>query len=237
MWSGPRNISTAMMRSWESRPDTIVCDEPFYAHYLKQTGFTHHPVHEEIIADHETDWQKVVQWITDPLPTGTQIFYQKHMAHHMLPHIALDWTAEFTNVFLIRDPREMLLSLLKVLPDVEINETGLSQQVALFDRIRDQTGAEPPVIDAKDVLLNPEGVLRQLCKRIDVEFDACMLRWEAGFRETDGVWARHWYANTSKSTGFASYTPREGDLPEQYHTVWQECQQLYDSLAKFRISA
>ena len=235
MWSGPRNISTALMRAWGNRPDTIVCDEPLYAYYLKETGYTHHPVYDKILATHETDGRRVVQWLTGPLPEGKQIFYQKQMAHHLLDELPLAWTDELTHAFLIRDPREMLLSLLKVLPDATVAETGLPQQVKLFERVRQQTETVPPVLDAKDVLLDPEGMLQQLCQRIDIPFDECMLRWQPGIHETDGVWAEHWYGNVAESTGFAPYQPRTGELPPRHHQLLSDCQTLYDKLASYKL--
>src|SRR5688572_18712403 len=126
MWSGPRNISTAMMRSWGNRPDTIVCDEPLYAHYLQQTQLPH-PGSTEVIEHHESDWRKVVQWLTGPLPPGKSIFYQKHMSHHLLPNIELDWIAQLSNCFLIRDPKEMLASLVEFIPQPTLADTGLPQ--------------------------------------------------------------------------------------------------------------
>src|SRR5436190_9738229 len=151
MWSGPRNISTAMMRSWGNRPDTFVCDEPLYAHYLQKTGYDH-PGADEVIASHEPDWKKVVEWLTGPVPGGKPVFYQKHMAHHLLPEIERDWLASLTHAFLIRDPREMLLSLVKVMPHPAALDTGLPQQLELFRSVRAATGHTPPVIDARDVL-------------------------------------------------------------------------------------
>lgn len=235
MWSGPRNISTAMMRAWSSRADTIVCDEPLYAHYLQHTGYTHHPGYDEIIAAHETQWQPVVASLTGALPAGKHVFYQKHMAHHLLPHISLAWTDTLTNAFLIRDPKEMILSLLKVLPDISVDETGLPQQLALFWRVREHTGRIPPVIDAKDVLCNPREMLTLLCERIGITYDSYMLRWKPGLHATDGVWARHWYRNTANSIEFAQYAPRTESLPAKYLSLWRECQEFYNSLAKHRI--
>src|SRR4029453_12692523 len=132
MWSGPRNISTALMRSWGNRPDTFVCDEPLYAHYLRATG-AEHPGREEVIAAHEADWTRVAARLTGPVPGGKPIFYQKHMTHHLLPGIDRGWMQELTNVFLIRNPREVIVSYLKKNPRLEIEDTGLPQQAALFD--------------------------------------------------------------------------------------------------------
>ncbi|HEX6984335.1 MAG TPA: hypothetical protein VF170_03110, partial [Planctomycetaceae bacterium] len=137
VWSGPRNISTAMMRSWGNRSDTVVVDEPLYAHYLKVTRLPH-PGADEVLAHHESDWRKVAEFLTGPVPGGKRIFYQKHMAHHLLPEIGRDWLSRLTHVFLIRDPKEMLTSLMKVLPEPRVEDTGLPQQVELFERVRDE---------------------------------------------------------------------------------------------------
>ena len=236
MWSGPRNISTALMRSWDSRPDTMVVDEPLYAHYLQHTGYTHHPDYELVIQHHETDWQKVVESLLEPLPANKSIFYQKHMAHHLFDHMTLDWTEQLTNVFLIRDPKDMLLSLAEFFPNPAVEETALPQQVKLFRREQARTGKTPSVIDSRDVLLNPSGMLQQLCESIDVEFDPCMLTWEAGPRVTDGVWEKHWYANVIESTSFGNYRPKLADVPPQLEATYQECQKLYDELAANKIT-
>jgi hypothetical protein len=191
MWSGPRNISTAMLRSWGERSDTFVCDEPLYAHYLLTTG-VEHPGRDEVIASQENDWRRVVEWLTGEIPEGRSVFYQKHMAHHLLPVIGRDWLSNVTSVFLIRNPGEMLTSLIRVTPEVGLNDTGLPRQWELFERQRETTGTAPPVIDSRDVLENPRGVLSALCGALDLPFDEAMLSWAAGPRPTDGVWAKHW---------------------------------------------
>ncbi len=235
MWSGPRNISTAMMRAWDARGDTAVWDEPLYAHYLKTTGLDH-PGADEIIARHESDWRRVVERCLGPVPDGRPIFYQKHMAHHLTPDVDLDWIDGLTNCFLIRDPREMLVSLAKVIDDPDADATGLPQQVRLFERECDRLGEPPPVLDARDVLEDPAGRLRALCARIGVPFTAAMLAWPAGPRETDGVWAKHWYANVERSTGFAPYRPRDEAPPEHLHAVLERCRALYDQLHQHRMT-
>ena len=169
MWSGPRNISTAFMRAFENRPDTFVCDEPFYAHYLQMTGLPH-PGREEVIASQETDWGKVAAWLTGPVPEGKSIFYQKHMAHHLLPDMGREWLSRVTNCFLIRDPRAMLRSLVAKYPNPALSDTGLPQQWEIFDRVRQETGRVPPVIDARDLLANPRALLRVLCDTLQIPF-------------------------------------------------------------------
>ncbi|MBL1217802.1 MAG: HAD family hydrolase [Planctomycetes bacterium] len=235
MWSGPRNISTALMRSWGNRPDTCVCDEPFYACYLKETGLAH-PMAEDVIRHHECDSQAVIRFLTGPLPDGKTVFYQKQMAHHMLPSIDRGWFGQCVHAFLIRDPREMLLSLAKHLEAPTVVDTGLPQQAELFRQVTEVTGEAPAVIDSKDVLENPGRLLRGLCDRFGVPFDGeAMLRWPAGARETDGIWASEWYSEVLKTTGFAQYRPREGALPDSLKRVLEECRPLYEALYEQRL--
>jgi hypothetical protein len=235
-WSGPRNISTAMMRSWGNRPDTHVTDEPLYAHYLS-THPVDHPGVEEVVASGETDWRKVVERLTGPIPNGKSVWYQKHMTHHLLPHVELDWIELLTHCFLIRQPKEMLTSLLAVMPNPALPDTGLPQQVKLFKRVRRQTGQIPPVVDARDVLMDPSGVLSKLCAVLGVSFSDAMLRWPPGRRETDGVWGKYWYANVERSTGFERYEPRERAVPAGHEALLAECERLYQELHRHRIVA
>ncbi len=230
MWSGPRNISTALMRSWASRADTRVIDEPFYAHYLQETGYTH-PGAAEIIRHYETDWRAVIDNL---LGDGADeaIFYQKHMTHHMLDHIDRRWLREVSNCFLIREPRRMLLSLAKVIPEPRLEQTGLPQQVELFNYVRAATGGIPPVIAARAVLQQPEAALRALCAALDFPFDRAMLRWPAGPRASDGIWAKHWYAAVERSTGFAPYQEDDSPVPAGLQALHDECQALYAQLAR-----
>jgi hypothetical protein len=179
MWSGPRNISTAMLRSWGNRPDTFVCDEPLYAHYLLKTGVPH-PGADEVIRCHEADWRKVVAWLTGPVPAGKTVFYQKHMAHHLLPEVNGDWLDRLTHAFLIREPRAVVTSFTKVVGTPRLEDTGFPQQVALFRRVRSRTGRVPPVVDARDVQTDPPRLLRLLCAALDVEYTDAMLSWPPG---------------------------------------------------------
>jgi hypothetical protein len=236
MWSGPRNISTALLRSWGSRPDTIVCDDPLYAHYLWRTGKPH-PGAEEVIRCHETDWPRVVEGLLGGLPEGKTIFYQKHMAHHLLPEMDRGWLSELANCFLIRDPEEMLTSLLHNVPEPELAHTGLPQQVEIFELVRRQTGRTPAVLDARDVLEQPEALLRRLCDALEVEFLPCMLRWEPAPRPTDGVWAEYWYAAVEQSTGFQPYRPKQERVPPALWPLEQQCRQLYQQLYDHRLTA
>jgi Sulfotransferase domain len=235
MWSGPRNISTALMRSWESRSDAIVCDEPLYAHYLLATGDRRHPAYEETIARHETDLPALVRWLTGPLPEGKCVFYQKHMAHHLLTGMDLDWIDSVTSAFLIREPREMLTSLAEVLREPRLEDTGLPQQVALFERVAAHTGATPPVLDAADVLRNPRRTLVLLCEAVGARFSEEMLSWATGPRETDGVWGPYWYEKLYHTTAFATYRPKEADVPPRLKPLLDECEPLYRRLYEHRL--
>lgn len=236
MWSGPRNISTAMMRSWGNRADTFVCDEPLYAHYLLSTRRTDHPGYEQTVAAHETDWRKVVDWLTGPVPNGAAVFYQKHMAHHLLAEMATDWIDALENVLLIRDPGEMLTSLIEFLPAPTLDDTGLPQQVKLFDRLTEKRGQPPPVIDARDVLDDPPVMLRALCARLDVPFDEAMLHWAPGPRQTDGAWAPYWYDKVYQTTSFGKYRPKRAKVPASLQPLLHECEDLYQKLHTHRIT-
>ena len=235
MWSGPRNISTAMMRAWESRGDTCVCDEPLYAHYLQQSGAAH-PGAAEVITHHQTDWRKVVGWLTGPVPEGKAIFYQKHMAHHLLPSVGREWLDRVTHCFLIREPKAMLASLIQVTPEPGLADTGLPQQLELFRVVRERTGQVPPVLDARDVLIDPRSSLSQLCAALDVPFTERMLAWEPGLRPTDGVWARYWYGAVEQSRGFRPYAPRPVTLPSRWNELLRESDNLYEQLFEHRLT-
>jgi hypothetical protein len=236
MWSGPRNISTALMRSFGSRADTAVCDEPLYAFYLARRAVDH-PAREEVVARGETDWRKVASFLTGPIPGGKAVFYQKHMAHHLLPEVGREWLEELTHAFLIRDPREMLLSLERVMPRPSLSDTGLPQQLELFHAVAERVGRPPPVIDARDVLADPEGVLRALCVALQLEFTPAMLSWEPGLRETDGVWAKHWYQDVARTTGFGRRQLRAGELRGELATVHEQCLEPYGELHAQRLTA
>jgi sulfotransferase family protein len=234
MWSGPRNISTAMMRAWGNRDDTIVIDEPFYAFYLKATG-TQHPGADEVIATGETDWRKVVAHLTEPIPNGKQIFFQKQMTHHFLPEVDREWLGAVTNCFLIRDPSEVIRSYIKKREDPALEDLGFVQQAEIFDFVRTQANATPPVIDAKDVLQNPERTLRLLCEAVGVEFSELMLSWPAGLRDTDGIWAKHWYGEVAKTTSFQPYRPKHIEVPQRLREIYERCRDCYQALHKHQL--
>ena len=240
MWSGPRNISTAMMRAWGNRADTTVIDEPFYAHYLKRTG-KKHPGAAEIISGGETDWQKIVSHLTGPIGQSrhkgpSHIFFQKQMTHHLLPEVDREWIVDLTNCFLIRDPREVILSYIKKNPEAELEDLGFVQQCEIFNFVRERTGKAVPVMDARDVLENPERILRTLCAAIGVPFDVAMLSWPPGLRDSDGVWAKYWYHEVARSISFQPYQPREGNVPDRLREIYERCRECYEKLYQHRLS-
>lgn len=232
MWSGPRNISTAMMRSFENRPDCTVIDEPFYASYLASTGLEH-PLRSEVLASQPTNPGDVIEDLMRE--EGESIQYQKHMTHHMLPHIDLDWLDGVINCFLIRSPDEIIASYLGKRDEVQESDLGLKRQVEIFNKVRQREGKVPPVLDAADVLKDPEALLEKLCDRVGIAFMPDMLAWPAGRRGSDGVWAVHWYANVERSTGFAKVRRHDVSLPQQYSELSKVCREYYDELAAYRI--
>ena len=235
MWSGPRNISTAMMRSWESRTDTFVIDEPFYAHYLSVTN-ANHPGRDEIIQNGETDQSIVSKGLISDTDDSCSIYFQKHMTHHMIPSVDREWMKEVINCFLIRNPKDMILSYTKVNSNLSMHLLGLEEQYELFEYVTKINGRAPPVVDSKDILLDPRETLRLLCEKIGVVFSEEMLSWSKGVRDTDGIWAKYWYDNVINSTGFKIYRQKDDDVPSKYLGLYDECIKIYDELAKYKIT-
>jgi hypothetical protein len=236
MWSGPRNISTAMMRSFENRADAAVLDEPFYAAWLLRSG-ADHPMRDAVLASQPTDPGKVIEGLLGPVPGGRAVFYQKHMAHHMTPDMDLAWMAACRNVFLIRRPADVLASYAVRRDAATLEDIGVVQQGEIFKREADRLGEAPPVIDSADVLADPRRVLTALCAAVGIAFDPAMLAWPAGPRSSDGVWAPAWYDAVERSTGFAA--PRApvavADLSESLRSIAEAAQPYYDDLARFRL--
>ena len=228
-WSGPRNISTAMMRAWENRGDCSVVDEPLYAHYLQATGLDH-PARDAVIAAGDTDWRRVAAWLRGPVPEGRAIWYQKHMSHHLLAGMDTAWVHGLTNLFLIRDPALVVASYVKSRARVEPADIGLLQQVQLFDELAQVLGELPPVIDAERFLQAPEAQGRAVCQALGVPFSERMLSWPAGPRTSDGVWAPHWYDAVWKSTGFEPWRDKRVPLPADLAAVAAACRPAYERL-------
>jgi hypothetical protein len=237
MWSGPRNISTAMMRAFENRTDTGVIDEPFYAAYLAATGIDH-PLRAATLAAYPNDWRAVVPIVLGPAPGGRGIFYQKHMTHHMLPGFGRDWAAQCRNVFLIRAPEEVLSSYVEKREQVSLDDIGFVQQRELFEREGDRLGCAPAVIDSADVLADPRGSLIALCNALEIPFSERMLSWPAGKRATDGVWAPAWYDAVERSTQFARPASSQNRPPlrDDLKPVAEAARPHYERLAAFRLA-
>src|SRR5271165_2768801 len=236
MWSGPRNISTAIMRSFGARADCAVTDEPFYAAYLVATGLIH-PMREQVIASQPTNWRKVADALVGPAPEGKPVWYQKHMTHHVLPQFGREWCDHFVNAFLIRAPAAVLASYSHKRNDFTLEEIGLPAQAELFDQAADRLGRAPPVVEAQDVLADPQRTLFTLCAALEIPFDPAMLSWPPGRRATDGVWAPVWYQTVDLSTGFSA--PRQEvrfeELPDVLKPIAAAARPIYDRLAAHRL--
>jgi len=231
MWSGPRTVSTALMRAWENRQDTVVSDEPLYAFYLHRTALAH-PGRDTIIASQPTDWRVVLtQQTSAPLPPGIAISYAKHMTHHLLPEVDRAALAPLRHAHLIRDPREVLASYARVRAEPTLEDLGLRQQAEIFEAFGG------PVVDSRDLLADAEGMLRALCLALDVPFDDAMLCWPAGPRDSDGVWAPYWYDSVHASTGFAPYRPPADPLPARLEPLAERCLPYFSRLRDYRIAS
>ncbi|WP_134768682.1 HAD family hydrolase [Nocardioides sp. 1609] len=228
MWSGPRNLSTALMRSFENRSDCSVVDEPLYAAYLHATGLDH-PARDAVVASQATEWTTLAAELTTGA-VSTPVQYQKHMTHHLLPEVDRDSLADLHHAFLVRDPRRVLTSYAKVRDEPTLEDLGLPQQVELFERYGG------PVVDAADLLADPHDTLTALCAALGIDFDEAMLSWPAGPRASDGVWAPYWYAGVEASTGFERHSPGEADpVPAHLEPLLERCLTHYEALAPYRI--
>ena len=235
MWSGPRNISTALMRSFGARADTAVADEPFYAAYLAGTGSIH-PMRDEVLASQPTDWRQVVAALLGPVPGGKPIYYQKLMTHHMLDSFGREWMGSMRNAFLIREPTAVLASYVLKRTGIVLADIGILQQRELFERVADRLGTAPPVIEGSDVLANPARTLQRLCEALDISYTNSMLSWAPGRRDTDGVWAPAWYESVERTTGFTRAVAQTAiKLPETLQEIAHQAQPHYEVLAAHRL--
>lgn len=233
LWSGPRNVSTALMYSFAQRSDTKVIDEPLYAHYLSVSGVDH-PGREEVLKHQLNDAQKVIDEVI-LADYKRPVLFIKNMAHH-LTGLSTEFLQQLTNIFLIRDPEEMLPSLLHQIPEPVMRDTAYKHQWELFKNLRKEAGI-PLILDSKELLLNPKDVLSKLCAQLSIPFDEGMLEWKAGPIPEDGVWARHWYHNVHASTGFNPYEPKQEKVPEHLELLLEECRVYYKKLHKHAIKA
>ncbi|WP_417611711.1 sulfotransferase [Parasphingorhabdus sp.] len=235
MWSGPRNISTAMMRSFGGRCDCAVTDEPFYGAFLKQTG-QRQPMAEEVIASMDCDWQSVADSMRGPVPGGKAFWYQKHMPHHMVADVSIADFPDHRHAFLIRDPANVVASYTAKRVEVEAEDLGYERQLDYVDQAAQMTGKAPIVLDSADILRDPEAHLRALCAALEIPWDAGMLEWEAGPRNSDGIWATHWYGRVLETTGFGGGERAAPQLDTAAQRVANACRPFYESLSGYKIS-
>ncbi|MCP5080724.1 MAG: HAD family hydrolase [Alphaproteobacteria bacterium] len=229
MWSGPRNISTAMMRAFEHRPDCAVWDEPFYAAYLSHSGVVH-PMQPEIIADGMPNPQEVVEGLLGATPDGEPLFYQKHMSHHMIAEMPRGWFSQVTHGFLLRHPEKVTASYAAKRAEVTLEDIGFPQLVEIFDQVCDMTGKAPPVLDSDEVPAQPRACLSALCEAWDIPFTEAMLSWPAGKRDSDGIWADWWYGQVWQSTGFQAGAPKQISLTADHQKVADAAMPHYERM-------
>ena len=234
MWSGPRNISTAMMRAWENRDDCVVWDEPLYGYYLDATGIPH-PGAAEVIADQGIDANAIIARCIGEIPEDKSIFYQKHMTLHLLPQLDRSWLSSMTNCFLIREPEAVIASYAAVRSDATLDDIGFIQQAELFDQVRQFSGEIPMVIDSREFLLDPKTMLEAICDQLGIEFVPTMLSWPKGARDSDGVWAKHWYESVWNSTGFSAYQEKEYQLSAKDQAIADQARPFYEALYQYRL--
>ena len=231
-WSGPRNISTALMRSWSSRKDTYVTDEPFYAYYLKETQINH-PMHEKIINHYFSDYDKIVNHLMNEVPNQKNIWYQKHMAHHLIDLTKIDWIKKCENCILLRHPKEVISSYTAKNKLNSITELGYPQQFEITKFLK-ESNQRFKIIDSEDLLKNPRKVLSDWCKSINIKFDESMLQWKKGSHPNDGIWWQNWYNNVIKTTGFQKYEKKDISIENEYDSIYNDSMEYYNYLKGFK---
>ncbi|MEP2988966.1 MAG: sulfotransferase [Parasphingorhabdus sp.] len=235
MWSGPRNISTAMMRSFGGRGDCAVTDEPFYGAFLKTTGIRQ-PMADEVIASMNCDWKSVAKAMIGHIPDRKPIWYQKHMPHHMVADVSIADFPDHRHAFLIRDPAKVVASYAVKRVEVTVDDLGYERQLEYVDAIAEKSGKAPIILDSADILRDPEAHLKALCKSLDIPWDTGMLQWESGTRESDGVWASHWYNRVINTTGFGSpEASSTSTLTNAEQRVADESRPFYEQLSKLKV--
>ena len=230
-WSGPRNISTALMRSWSSREDSFVSDEPFYAYYLKEMQLKH-PMYKEIIDYYPNKYDDVVRSLTSKIPHEKEHWYQKHMAHHLIDLSNIDWIKNFENCILIRHPKDVINSYIKKNTLNNVDDLGYPQQYKIISYL-DSIGKKFIVIDSNILLHNPEKILSQWCSNIDLEFDISMLQWKKGNHPQDGIWWKHWYDNVITTTHFHKFSKNKNEFDKKYQSIYDEALDYYNKLYYF----
>ena len=231
-WSGPRNISTALMRSWSSRSDTFVSDEPFYAYYLSETKLKH-PMHTEIINKYSTDYVKIVNYLNSKTPDGKKIWYQKHMAHHILNLNDIEWITNFENCILLRHPKEVISSYSNKNKLNSFEELGYRQQYEIIKLLKKKNKSFI-IIDSSELLQNPAKVLGTWCKKINIKYEQSMLNWKKGNHINDGIWWKSWYDNVIKTTGFQKYKKKDINIESEYDSIYNESMKYYTYIKEFK---
>ena len=225
-WSGPRNISTALMRAWSSRTDTFVTDEPFYAHFLEFSQ-KKHPMREKIIKHYLSDYNEVIEYLTCDIPEQKTIWYQKHMAHHINDFSKVDWIKKCKNCILIRHPKEVINSYAAKNNLKGVEELGYPQQFEIIKFLK-KTNQSYKIIDSEDLLKNPKNVLLDWCESINIDFDKSMLHWEKGNHKYDGIWWRHWYDNVIDTTGFQKKKEKDITIENKFDSIYNEAMKYYN---------
>ena len=231
-WSGPRNVSTALMRSWSSRDDTFVTDEPFYSYYLKETK-KKHPMYQKIINQYPSDYNEIVNYLINDVPSQKKIWYQKQMAHHLIDLSNIDWIKDCENCILIRHPKEVINSYTTKKNLNSVYELGYPQQFEIVKFLK-QSNQRFQVIDSEDLLQNPKKVLFDWCESLNIKFDKSMLRWEKGIHQNDGIWGKHWYNNVIETTGFQKYQKKDINIENKYYSIYNESMEYFNYLKGFK---
>ena len=235
MWSGPRNISTTLMRSFSSRNDTSVIDEPFYAYFLKQTQIKH-PEYKEIIKLYEYKYERIVSHLTGDNPDDSLIWYQKQMAQHKLPGDNIDWIKDVTNCFLIRDPMKVINSYSKIYDNITVELLGFPQINEIFQYAKNLNQAIPIVINTDSILKNPEKALQALCNKLNISYQSKMLRWDSGIHKNDGIWGKYWYKNVEKTSSFSKPSESNENFPDKFSSLLEKCNEYYKQIEKYKIT-